>query len=657
MAADVIQLSLYRVTNTRNSQMSRRLPTTALAIAALGITTLHAQSTRAPVMDPNRCVPDESTAPTQKLPHPMLLAPGAAPVLRNGARPVGISGYYDYQSNGMMRGRFIANPANPQKLYFAAMRSASGSDEATVSANRRVAFAASSDGGATWIANEDVARGFRLGYPSLILLPDGTPLMACHGDPDGQGVRTLTYAGSDDAPTKEFVRLSEYPRVSVNRRSGEDGAGVIWPIWALDPANAQRTVLLATLSNLDGTGAAPIHVATADLGATVPWVELADSSLASSSGGRNPIAVSEGGKIGVAYYKNGGIEDAGIYFSETTDGGSTWSIPVKCLGFDYRDDSYAETDTISIGSNVDLVYLGEEPMVTAIGSRAGLFAAQKIMLWTPAGGARPIAGADSTRSIGLVTAAAIRTQPNMQYVSYPTISVGDDGRHVTVAFQAAAQASTDEPQVTSPEGFYYFRLWIVGSNDGGRTWGDPVMLQDFAGETTDSASLEYPIALDRCTIVGDKLVHRMMFSGRRYPGMYAYVVPDVSSDAGDQPAERGPFSETHFYFQETSIDTALMRAIPASAPERDASPIVGGIYPNPAGTTATLNLRLRGSGPLDVAIVDALGREIGSRLSASERHAGFYSIPLDVGSLAPGRYRVVARQGADVVSAPLHIVR
>ncbi len=637
--------------------MSSRFLSTALAIAALGLTTLHAQSTRAPAIDQDRCVPDESTTPSSKDQHPSLLAPGAAPVLRNGAHPIGISGYYDYQSNGMMRGRFIANPENPQKLYFSAMRSASGSDEATVGANRRVAYAVSNDGGVTWTVNEDVARGFRLGYPSLIILPDGTPLMACHGDPDGQGVRTLTYAGSDGAPTEEFVRLSEYPRVSVNGRSGEDGAGVIWPIWAVDPNNAQRTVLLATLSNADGTGSAPIHVAAADLGATVPWVELADSSLASASGGRNPIAVSDGGKIGVAYYKNGGVADAGIYFSESGDGGASWSTPVKCLGFDYRDDTYAETDTISIGSNVDLVYLGEEPLVTALGSRGGLYAAQKIMLWTPTGGARPIVGADSARSIGLITAAAVRTQPNMQYVSYPTISVGDDGRHVTVAFQAAAQSSTDEPQVTSPDGFYYFRLWVVGSNDGGQTWGDPIMLQDFAGESTDSASLEYPIALDRCAVMGDKFVHRMMYSGRRFPGMYAYVVPDVSSDPGDQPAERGPFSETHFYFQETSIDTALLRAIPASSPRDDASPILTGVHPNPAATLATLGVQLRGSGPLEITIVDALGRVMESAAPTPELHRGFYSVPLDVSALAAGSYRVVARQGGDVVSAPLHIVR
>lgn len=637
--------------------MSRHLLFAALALATIGLARTNAQTTRAPLIDPDREIPDERTAPVSKTSLPSILAPSAAPVLRNGAVPVGLSGFYDYQSNGMLRGRFIADPADPHKLYMACMRSAAGSDEATVSANRRVGIARSTDDGATWAVNEDIARGFRLGYPSLLLLPDGTPLIACHGDPDAQGVRTMTYAGSDTDPAEEFVRVTEYARASYFGRSGDDGAGVIWPVWVLDPSNAQRTILMATLSNAVNTGAAPIHVSTSALGVAAPWTELGDSMLAASSGGRNPMAISTAGKVGVAFFKNGGLADAGIYFSESANGGATWSIPVKCLGYDYRDDTYAETDTISIGSNVDVVYNGEEPMVVALGSRGGLYAAQRIMLWTPTGGARPIAGADSTRSIGLITAVATRAQPNMWYVSYPTLAVADDGRHVTVTFQAAAQAATDSLRATSPDGFYYFRVWVVGSNDGGRTWGEPVMLQDFAGESTDSASIEYPLSLDRCSIVGDSLIHRMIFSGRRFPGMYAFVVADVSSDPGDQPAERGPFSEAYYYYQRTSIDTALMRAIPASAPDGGLSPHLTGVYPNPSRGTAMLGIQLRHSGSVAVRVVNALGEVVSHPTSGSERLAGFHSIPLELNGLSDGNYRVIVVQAGRAVSTPFTIVR
>jgi len=553
----------------------------------------------------------------------------------------------------MMRGRFVYDPVNPDRLFVAYMRSASGSDEATVSANRRVGFASSTDGGTTWSLVEELEPGFRLGYPSIAVLSDGTPLVACHGDPDGQGVRTMTYAGSDAG----FFRTSMYQRLSVSGRSGEDGAGVIWPTWVVDPADENRTVLVASLSNLEGTGAAPLHVAAAAVGESAPWRVLADSSLASSSGGRNPMAVSPGGKIGVAYFKNGPLTDAGIYFSESSDGGETWSEPTKCLGYDYADETYGPTDTISIGSNVDLAYLGEDPIVTTVASRAGLYATQCIMLWTPSGGARPIVSADSTIALGLQTAAPARLQPNMQYVSYPSISIGDNGRHVVAAFQAAAQAGSESPQVTSPEGFYYFRLWCVGSNDGGQTWGEPLLLQDFAGTTGDSASLEYPAALSSCQVQGDRFVHRMVFQGRRFPGMYAFVVEDVSSDIGDQPAERGPFSETHLYFQETLLDTAVLRSIPASTPPRTEGVASLAISPNPALEHAQLGLRLEGTGVLTVRVIDPLGRELSRSNDNTTRHAGYHSIPLELTGVPAGSYRVVATHCGTTRTIPLTVVR
>lgn len=633
--------------------MSRTLPSAALAVVVLAHSTLTAQVTRAPIVDAAQRVPAERRATVSIDPHPALAGPTAAPILRNGAVPTGLFGYYDYQSNGMLRGRFIADPEDPQKLYVAYMRSASGSDEATVSANRRVGFAASTDGGATWSPLDEIDPGFRLGYPSLALLEDGTPLIACHGDPDGQGVRTMTYAGSGT----EFFRTSEYTRTSLFGRSGEDGAGVIWPTWAIDPTNPQKTILVASLSNLDQTGSAPLHVATADVGASAQWRTIGDSMLTATSGGRNPMAVSAAGKVGVAYYKNGGVEDAGIYFSETTDGGATWSTPVKCLGFDYTDETYGPTDTISIGSNIDLVYLGEEPLVAATGSRAGLYAALNVFLWSPSGGARPIVGADSTKQLGLVNAAAIRTQPNMGYISYPTISVGDNGRHVVVAFQAAAQASADSAQVTSPEGFYYFRLWGVGSNNGGVTWGEPFILQDFAGDGTDSASLEYPTSLSSGRIVGDKFEHRMTFQGRRYPGMYAFVVEDISADPGDQPAERGPFSEAYLYFQQTLLDTADLRSIPASTPRGHDAITSPSVWPNPATGTVTVGMRLTGSSLLNISIVDPLGRTVASPIRDETRHAGYHSIPIVLPDVLSGAYRIVARTGSQTLSLPLTITK
>lgn len=595
-------------------------------------------------------VPDELNPPARKTgptaPRPLA----AAPVLRNGAVPTGISGFYDYQSNGMMRGRFIASPANPNQLHVVAMRATNGADQNTVSATRRVGYAVSNDGGVTWSLVDDIDRGFRLGFPSLAILPDGTPLVAAHGDPNSEGVQTMTYAGDGSG----FFRLANYARPTESGRTGDGGAGVIWPAWVVDPGNGQRTVLMATLSNSSGTGPAPLQVAAADVGSTAPWRTIADSSLSATSGGRNPMAVSASGKIGVAYYKSGGIADAGIYFSESSDGGNTWSTPIKCVGFDYTDGTFGPEDTARVSTNLDLVYNGDEPMVTCNGSRAGLYAAQRIYFWTPTGGARSIAIADSNIGLGLILASRLAVQSNMDYLSYPTISVGDDGRHVLVAFQAAAQVSTDSAPAISEHGFYYFRIWGVGSNDGGVTWGDPFIIQDFAGDGTDSASLEYPTALARASVVGDKFIHRLIFHGRRYPGMYAFIVEDT--DGNGTPANRGPFAETFVYYQQSDIDTARMYAKPASAPHQGA-PMLTTLFPNPARDLTRLGIDLKNPGSLTVSIVDQLGRELGRPVDAEIRANGFHTVNIPTAGLPVGSYRIVVRSGSGLASLPLTVVR
>ncbi len=595
-------------------------------------------------------VPDEVHQPTAKsgTTRPSIL--GAAPVLRSGAMPTGLSGFYDYQSNGMLRGRFIANASNPNQLHVVAMRATDGTNETTVSTTRRVGYAVSSDGGVTWTVIDDIDQGFRLGFPSLTALPDGTPLIAAHGDPNGEGVQTMTYAGDGSG----FFRLAEYSRPTESGRTGDAGAGVIWPAWVVDPGNGQRTVLMATLSNSTGTGPAPLQVATADVGSTAPWKTIADSSLSATSGGRNPMAVSASGKIGVAFYKTGQIEDAGVYFSESSDGGNTWSTPIKCVGYDYTDATFGPDDTARVSTTLDLVYNGDEPMVTCNGSRAGLFAAQRIYFWTPTGGARSIAIADSNIGLGLILANRLAVQSNMDYMSYPTISVGDDGRHVLVAFQAASQFSTDGGPTISEHGFYYFRIWGVGSNDGGVTWGNPFIIQDFAGEGTDSASLEYPSALERAAVVGDKFVHRIIYHGRRYPGMYAFIVADA--DGSGTPANRGPFSETFVYYQQTEVDTAKMYAKPASAPRSDA-PTLTTLFPNPSSDLTRLGVDLKNPASLTVTIVDQLGREIGRPIDGDLRANGFHTVNVPTADLPVGNYRVVVRTGNGVSSLPLTVVR
>lgn len=584
----------------------------------------------------------------------------AALNLRAGAVHTGLSGYYDYQSNGMTRGRIFVEKGGANRVHVAYMRANDGTDSATVASTRRVGYALSTDGGSTWQSKPEIEQGFRLGFPYVAATVDGQPYIAAHGDPDGNGTRTMMYTGTSGGTT--FSRGGIFERTSFTGRAGDGGAGVIWPAMVISPSDASKQVVVATLSPATQPvrdDEDPVHVSYSNLGGQGPWDIIYDQPIATSSGGRNVLAVSNAGKIGLAYYHAAGNVGgtSGTYYSESTDGGKKWSTPVLAVPAVIPID---DVDTMHTGGNLDLVFNGETPMITVTGDVNFLYARQGIYLWTPSSNTpMRIAGADSTLGIGLINAVATKAQPNMAYVSYPTISAGDDGQHIVVVFQAAAQTSAvANDRFESEDGFAYFRLWAVGSADGGATWNTPRIIQDFVGDGTDTASIEYPAAAASGKVTANSFEHQMVFQARSKPGMYAFIVADVSTDDGDQPADRGPFSETHMYFQKTVLDPTLFGQ-PASVKTTETA--VGAVkilrsFPNPVSGALTVQYEVPTNGDVTLKVYDMLGAEV-MNVAADLGYAGGYNRSLDVSALPAGQYRLVVSQNGRMASESFNVVR
>ncbi|MEP7220997.1 MAG: hypothetical protein ABI876_18875, partial [Bacteroidota bacterium] len=176
-----------------------------------------------------------------------VIPPTVTPLkLRDGASFTGLSGYYDYQANGIMHGRLVVPKNDPSKVYSVYMLATDPMDSATIGKSRRVGYSFSTDGGASWKSTQEIQAGFRLGFPYLAVAADGTPYIAAHGDIKNDGTRTLIYTGV--AGTTTFTRTGTYERTSVTGRSGEDGAGVIWPAMVISPKDPTKQVVVATLS-------------------------------------------------------------------------------------------------------------------------------------------------------------------------------------------------------------------------------------------------------------------------------------------------------------------------------------------------------------------------------------------------------------------------
>jgi hypothetical protein len=588
--------------------------------------------------------------------------------LRDGAVHTGLHGFYDYQSNGMVHGRLYVSPTDPNKIYTVYMLALDGSDTNTIQSSRRVGYAYSTDGGATWQATREIDPGFRLGFPYLDVTAAGVPYIAVHGDPDGQGTRSLMYTGSAGSTT--FTRTGTFERLSFTGRSGDGGAGVIWPAFVINPSDPTKQATVATLSFKDGEDPEPIHAAVSPIGKSGPWNIISEDDRSTSSGGRNVLARSAGGKIGLAYYHYG--TGAGIYYTQSSDGGASWSTPVLAL----NNNLLSNGDSVSTSGTLDLAFNGEEPVVAGSGfsrepgDTTFRFVREGIFTWTPSKGVTRAALTDPTKALGIVTTVAVgnlqvKQQPSYPEVGYPTISVGDDGRHIVVAFSAMAQLPEDDPefpsqQVLSEDGFYYIRLWAVGSSDGGATWGSPRLVQDFAGTTTDSASIEYPVASPWGHVHDNNFDFSVVYQARRNPGMYAFIINDVDPNTdGDQPADRGPIEETYQYFQRKTFDPTFFGE-PASVggvSEANGSLAIVQSFPNPATGSFTVSYKLPTSGAHSLKVYNTLGTEVLSVVDGENGYNGGYTRTFDVSGLASGQYRVLLTQNGRSVSQPLTIVR
>lgn len=656
----------------------------ARILAFLGTFPLLIAGATAQVTSPVDTSPDVPSIPNETV-HigeytPPLAKPAKAEplTLRNGAVPTGLQGFYDYQSNGGSPAWIRVNPDNPQEIYTTYMLSSDGSTDESIQSSRKVGFSKSTDGGKTWTPTLDIA-GIRMGFPSIDLadlgLESESPVIVAHGDPDGSGVRSMFFAETGGS----LGQLYTMPRATAGGRTGDQGAGVIWPVFVPHKDNETVMETLGSLSNRTGEGPAPLQVASADFegSGTAQWMDLSVDSLASqSSGGRYAIDVSPAGKIGIAFHQslNFGTPENGdfystIRFTESTDNGATWTEPEIVFIRSSEENEEGGMDTTSPRAFLDFAYLQEDPHIVFATTVNRLYATYTIQHWSGSSGEiTPIATTDIDSTRGIVQYPAPLTQPgDISGLCYPTISMGDDGQTVVVAYMAYGQFDADPDPlgetptpVASNDGFFYLRVWGVGSTDGGQTWGSNHVLQDWAGDGTDSASIEYPSLNDQCRVdleTGSVEID-MAFQARRNPGMYAFRA--TIDDAGTE-ANRGPTEECFQYFQRTSLPTDWFNSSLGVDDDNRGGAIAKRasiqIYPNPTSGTASILFGLQQAGETTVEIYDAVGRSVRTLVDGERLYAAQHLREVDLTELPAGPYRVVVSQGTTVSSQPLNIVR
>ncbi|HVK37331.1 MAG TPA: T9SS type A sorting domain-containing protein [Candidatus Kapabacteria bacterium] len=620
-------------------------PLLAIPLLAVPLAAQRASYAASPAPGRAESAAAEASGPTI----PYASSSAAAPLsLRGGAVATGLRGFYDYQSNGGAPEYVAIRPGSWSTIYTTFMNSTSGADADAISASRRVGYAYSTDDGATWVSNLAISD-LRLGYPDIEVSAEPVPYIAAHGD-FGAGNQIAVFANPAPSQPTGFLPIAELPITTAN---GLADRGVIWPSFELDQAETRGVLAAAYFSDADHP-ANPLQVASVDLVAgTAPqrWSAIQDSLHSTASGGRYVLAKSASGRLGVAWFHSLATTEVpdpefGIYFSESTDGGVTWSAPEGALVGEVLING--DVDTLSAGANIDGAYVGEDLHLTFTGNMNSLLRYGNILHWSRATGVSIIAMTNQVPGLGAFSLATNLRQSNMGTVSYPTMAVGDDGQHVVVAFSAVDQRPSDVEgeyvSVAGEFGFLYYRLWAVGSSDGGRTWGTPFIVQDHSGAGTDSASIEYPSAATAARMVGNDFELNVVFQGRRNPGQYASV--STTQDAG-------PVEEVQQYFQRFMVTPAMFQST-SSAPleiARASGLTINTVAPNPAQDRLSVAFSVARSGEVRARVIDNLGRI--ARSIASHREAGLHTQTFDVSGLAAGAYRVVIEENGTIVSAPV----
>lgn len=598
--------------------------------------------------------------PMKQAPKSMSTAKPAAAAalrLRGGAVATGLSGFYDYQSNGGSPGYIAARRGTPDALVTTYMISGDASGVDGANAARRVGYAFSTDGGVTWSHTSSIFD-LRLGFPYLQLAPDGRPYIAAHGDL-GEGDRAFLFASDGVSELSTYIPLAELP---LTTESGREG-GVAWPTFVVTK-DGSKAVVVGSYSNEEDEPTAPLQVATVSLadGSTLPrWRNLTDSVLSNTSGGRTVIARSESGRIGVAWFKYAldSLDDTwGVYYAQSDDDATTWSAPVAVLTGEKLLSEFGingDDDTVSAIANLDLAFRGDEPQLAFVGNINGLIQFTSVLFWSPSTDLRVVAISNEEPGLGGYAIPLEKRQLNMGSLAYPTVSVGDDGQRVVVAFSAIAQRVDPDGAIVedavSADGFQYYRLWGVGSADAGATWGRPFVIQDLADKGTDSASIEYPAASESARVTAGTMELPITYQARRYPGMYIYT------GTGKDATDAGPMSECAQYFQRFVVTPSMFGASASVSNDAASSGVVAEVLPNRTSGAAMLEITLPRATSLDVSIVDALGRTVARPFVSDHVDAGYARVAIDASPLPTGLYHCVVRHEGGVVTARVRVER
>lgn len=406
----------------------------------------------------------------------------------------GITGFFDFQTNGGALEYLEVNPLNPNRIHAIMMVS---TDSLNVSASRRTAYSYSSNGGSTWTTPRILNLGAyaRSGYPQMTIedLGNGHYVAdvvnhANHPTPDDTQnplATALSLQQSEGGPFND----PSYPH------SGQfETAQPIWPIVKV-ASNSNIVIAAGRQAPLNGVYVTVYNQTT---GLFQSWTPL-DESV---GGARTAMAVSPDGQIAVGWFASpGGIETYNIRYSTSDDNGLTWSdIQVMEKNID---------DYIYFGG-FDMMYIGSTLYIATCGGKieggSVSFASSRVFLWDSY--SEQFRVAIDSSNFPKLKLTTTRNQTNHLFSFHqPSISKNFDATKIYIAASAHLEGITDA------QGWHYSDIIYTQSLDGGFTWLD-------VRNITNTSSLDerYPSVSNFNPTIADSNRLYLVFQEDKIPG-------------------------------------------------------------------------------------------------------------------------------------------
>lgn len=520
----------------------------------------------------------------------------------------GITGFYDYKSNGEANVFIQVDPSTPQNVH--ATDYQTDSTDPTGLTLRRTRYAASTNGGTTWEVLDLEVPDVRSGFPVLILR-NGVAIIANHSTNNGNTLDANLYV--DIAPvTGVFEEKSHtthapfgiWPQITLQ------GDGTVGKV---DRRNVNTTAPPETLyySKWNGSSSTigsrtPVYITGMNFNGTVG----SNMRFHIGAGSNNNVTV-----IAAPVNQDDTLGNSKIFARTSTDNGTNWG-PVTTIFAPYTENGGQDTIASSGGSGFTYKPGSTNWYYAFVTSADGLFSTAKLTLKKSNGSTVVLTDAATVGA----TSSYNKTMAFVFSIDFPTLGWSADN---SVLYCAYSVVKAD----TGASGFNQRDIYIQYSLNDGTTWSAP-----FRVTNTPTIDEAYPSISS----------WNKGSAGNPYEVNLVYMKdPGVGPTSFNGSNPTAPPSRNNLVYRKLT-GLAPIGILGNQNLLKDYR--LAQNYPNPFNPTTKIKYNIIKSGFVSLKVYDILGREVAILVNGVQ-NAGAKEIEFNASNLTSGIYFYTIKAG------------